>query len=111
MMETRLGDRSSPGVGGPLECYDQVEVTARHQALAARHGSGARLVRRRADGPLVRMGRKKPDAFGRGARPSQERMQRLDGGDALQVSVAAGMVVRPGNGAGFAIVGGLPTRI
>src|SRR5499427_394907 len=38
-------------------------------------------------------------------------MQRLDGGDALQVSVVAGMIVWPGNGAGFPIVGAPSTRI
>ena len=38
-------------------------------------------------------------------------MQRLDGVDALQVSVAAGMIVRPGNGAGFSIIAAASIRI
>src|SRR5262249_44719405 len=74
-------------------------------------GAGSRLALRRSYRPLVRVRGKKANAFRRGARLSQKWMQRLDGGDGLQVSVVAGMVVRPGHGVGFPIVRALSTRI
>jgi len=80
-----------------VERDGEVEWPARSQTSTGRNDARAPFPPGHADRTLVRMGRKKLDYPGRRGRTQQQLVYGFDRRDLLDVAIAAGVVVRPGN--------------